>query len=82
MPVLLPRPSRARFLLLAGAALCLCAGPAEARRSATSAAAQPDAQPGVAWASGEAQPPNCTRGRRKFWQAGEGWVVRTITACR
>ncbi|MGU3540683.1 hypothetical protein [Methylobacterium sp. A54F] len=38
------------------------------------------ADPEVAWSSGDAA--TCSRGRRKFWQAGEGWVVRTITTCR
>jgi hypothetical protein len=68
--------------------------PAEARRAATPAPAeaQPDTrpsltqsgttQPGVAWTSGEAQAPNCTRFRRKLWQSGEGWVVKTVSTCR
>ena len=38
--------------------------------------------PGVTWTAGEAPAANCTRSRRKLWQEGEGWIVRTVTACR
>ncbi|AWN41242.1 hypothetical protein DK389_12815 [Methylobacterium durans] len=38
--------------------------------------------PAVTWTAGEAPAANCTRSRRKLWQEGEGWIVRTVTACR
>jgi hypothetical protein len=87
VPVLLSRPFRA--LGLASAAFCLLALPAEARR-ATPAASETEpagaqagaAPPEVAWTSGEAQAPNCPRFRRKLWQSGEGWVVKTVSTCR
>ncbi|KQT49340.1 hypothetical protein ASG52_09990 [Methylobacterium sp. Leaf456] len=37
-------------------------------------------KPGTAWTA--AEPDNCTRARRKLWQEGEGWIVKTITVCR
>ncbi|MDR7039385.1 MULTISPECIES: hypothetical protein [Methylobacterium] len=95
MPVLLSRPVRTSSLVLALAASCLIAAPAEARRGEKPGAAEPPArasvkapvkgpggEPAVAWTAGEAPAANCTRSRRKLWQEGEGWIVRTITACR
>lgn len=57
--------------------------PAEAKRSTTrEAAAQAgEAETGTSWASGVA-PADCRRSRRKLWQDGEGWVVKTIGTCR
>ncbi len=37
-------------------------------------------KPGTAWTA--AEPDNCARARRKLWQEGEGWIVKTITVCR
>lgn len=37
---------------------------------------------GATWTSAEPDTQNCARSRRKFWQAGDGWVVKTITVCR
>ena len=38
--------------------------------------------PGVTWTSSEPEAANCGRSRRKLWQAGEGWVVKSVTVCR
>ncbi|WP_019906124.1 hypothetical protein [Methylobacterium sp. 77] len=38
--------------------------------------------PGVTWASAEPDELRCGRSRRKLWQPGEGWVVKTVTVCR
>ncbi|WP_430912482.1 hypothetical protein [Methylobacterium sp. sgz302541] len=77
-----------RCLSALGLALALAAGltplPAEARRSTTREAATAAAQPGepeVAWTAGR-EPADCQRTRRKFWQAGDGWMVKTVTTCR
>ncbi|GJD95424.1 hypothetical protein [Methylobacterium iners] len=32
------------------------------------------------WTSAEPEP-SCHRSRRKLWQDGEGWVVKTVTVC-
>lgn len=37
-------------------------------------------KPGTAWTAAESD--NCARARRKLWQEGEGWIVKTITVCR
>lgn len=78
MPVLL-----ARCLLgfVLAASVVLTPRTAEARRATTREAAGTPAEPGVAWTSG-AEQGDCRRGRRKLWQMGEGWVVRTVTTCR
>ncbi|MEA1833987.1 hypothetical protein U8607_18015 [Methylobacterium durans] len=95
MPVLLSRPVRATSLALALAASWMVA-PAEARAGKKPAAQKPATAepaatasvtaaakaPGVTWTAGEAPAANCTRSRRKLWQEGEGWIVRTVTACR
>ncbi|GAB6844707.1 hypothetical protein HNR00_000290 [Methylorubrum rhodinum] len=44
------------------------------------APAAPAAKPGTVWTA--AEPDNCSRARRKLWQEGEGWIVKTITVCR
>lgn len=36
--------------------------------------------PSTAWTA--AEPANCTRLRRKLWQDGEGWIVKTVNICR
>ncbi|MCC0809248.1 hypothetical protein FPV16_24125 [Methylobacterium sp. W2] len=38
--------------------------------------------PAVTWTSAEPDDLQCGRSRRKLWQAGEGWVVKTVTVCR
>ena len=38
------------------------------------------ATPKGVWTSGE-QERACFRGRRKMWQAGEGWVVKKVNLC-
>nr|WP_244973489.1 hypothetical protein [Methylobacterium bullatum] len=38
--------------------------------------------PAVTWTSAEPDELRCGRSRRKLWQAGEGWVVKTVTVCR
>ncbi|KAB1072785.1 hypothetical protein [Methylobacterium planeticum] len=94
MPVPLSRPVRTTSAVLALLASCLVATPSEARRGETPPAAAapakppakppaaPGVTPGVTWTAGEAPAANCTRSRRKLWQEGEGWIVRTVTACR
>lgn len=42
--------------------------------------AAPAEKPGTTWTA--AEPDNCARARRKLWQEGEGWIVKTITVCR
>ncbi|GJE57812.1 hypothetical protein EKPJFOCH_4332 [Methylobacterium thuringiense] len=37
-------------------------------------------EPAGVWTSGE-QERACFRGRRKLWQAGEGWVVKKVNLC-
>lgn len=71
-----PRPVLAALLLLA-----LVPGEALAGRVPTARPAEPVA-PGTAWTSAEPESAACQRSRRKLWQAGEGWVVRTVTVCR
>lgn len=39
-------------------------------------------EPVGTWAAGISPAADCTRARRKLWQAGEGWIVKTITTCR
>lgn len=65
----------------------LAAGPAAARAPAAPRTITVEPAPAAtvagrqgAWTAGAAA--DCTRARRKFWQAGEGWIVRTITTCR
>lgn len=38
--------------------------------------------PAVTWTSAEPDELRCGRSRRKLWQAGEGWMVKTVTVCR
>ncbi|GBU19478.1 MULTISPECIES: hypothetical protein [Methylobacterium] len=81
----MPIPS-ARCLLALGliAGLGLSVVPAQARRSATSdpaPAADTVKEPEKAWTTGTV-PADCTRSRRKLFQPGEGWVVRSVTTCR
>ena len=71
-----PRPVLAALLLLA-----LVPGEALAGRSPTARPVDP-AVPSTAWTSGEPENAACQRSRRKLWQTGEGWVVRTVTVCR
>lgn len=86
MPVIPPASSRphrtvqAVFLLGLISALPPCV-------PAASAAGRPPTpipagRPGTTWTSAEATPANCSQSRRKLWQAGEGWMVRTVTICR
>lgn len=86
-------PLDARRLAIAAAVLGLACLPdaawAAARRASTPAKQAPVAAaqrsatpPGVAWAAAEPAPQNCSRSRRKLWQPGEGWMVRTVTTCR
>ena len=54
-----------------------------ARGSELSAGAEKQAvsEPRPRWTAGPASS-DCTRARRKLWQPGEGWLVKTITICR
>lgn len=69
-------------LLLAVSAMVMPAS-VQARRSTTVPPSERPAQtePETAWTAGTAQG-DCQRSRRKFWQEGEGWVVRSVTTCR
>ncbi|POR44805.1 hypothetical protein [Methylobacterium sp. V23] len=71
------RPAALAFLLL----VCLMPSEGQAGRSRTARVAEP-AAPVTSWTSSEPENPTCQRTRRKLWQAGEGWVVRSITVCR
>lgn len=53
---------------------------APAKSSVQAAAPAATEKPGTAWTA--AEPDNCARARRKLWQEGEGWIVKTITVCR
>ncbi len=61
-------------------------GDAAATPDATGALGRDEAEagqaPGVTWTSAEPEELRCGRSRRKLWQAGEGWVVKTVTVCR
>lgn len=39
------------------------------------------AESSAAWSSGEQPGRACSRGRRKLWQDGEGWVVKKVNLC-
>lgn len=69
-------------LALSGSPEALAAGKAKPEAQPTVRAAAPAAadRPGTAWTA--AEPDNCARARRKLWQEGEGWIVKTITVCR
>lgn len=58
----------------------LDAPPAAAR----SASVAPQAvAPATAWTGAVPEPePHCVRMRRKFWQTGEGWIVKAVSICR
>lgn len=79
---------RAPLLRLSLGLLCLApALPGEALAArktpppaARPAPAEPAQKPGTAWTA--AEPANCTRARRKLWQEGEGWIVKTVSVCR
>ena len=61
----------------------LAAGKAKPEAKPPLQAAAPAAaaeKPGTAWTA--AEPDHCARARRKLWQEGEGWIVKTITVCR
>ncbi|HEX8416479.1 MAG TPA: hypothetical protein VF641_02645 [Methylobacterium sp.] len=77
MPVLPPRLAFAILLGLAIAPVAALAEPAAPRAKATTAAGK---APDTAWTSAEPAQA-CSRSRRKLWQDGEGWVVKTITLC-
>ncbi len=69
----------------------LCLGlmlPGEAMAARKTAPSRPKAAPTAqpvatlpqtAWTA--AEPANCSRVRRKLWQAEEGWLVKTVTVC-
>ena len=79
------RPTLAAALL---AFACVVAAPAAARDSAPAPlrpsakqTVQPEAtEPTGAWAAASV-PTDCTRARRKLWQADQGWIVKAITTC-
>lgn len=49
-------------------------------RKAPPPVAQPaPVAPQTAWTA--AEPANCSRVRRKLWQADQGWLVKTVTVC-
>lgn len=63
-----------------GSGLGLTTAPAVAR--SMSPAPQPVA-PAITWTGTSPEPePHCVRVRRKFWQTGEGWIVRAVSICR
>ncbi len=73
--------SHVRRLVIALAALVL--PPAAAAEPAPQKPAA--VAPGVratnpTWTSAEPEA-SCHRSRRKLWQDGEGWVVKTVTVC-
>ncbi|HJE25351.1 MAG TPA: hypothetical protein K8W01_16970 [Methylorubrum populi] len=80
---------RASLFRLSLGTLCLAllplgsaeaAGKTSSSRSAESSAAQTVVtNPKTAWTA--AEPANCSRVRRKLWQADEGWLVKTVTVC-
>ena len=37
--------------------------------------------PTTSWTTAEPQNRACFKARRKFWQDGEGWIVKTTTIC-
>lgn len=43
-------------------------------------AVAPVEKPGTTWTAAEAV--QCSHARRKLWQEGEGWIVKTISVCR
>lgn len=77
----LSRPRASRSALAAFLFFALLPVEAMAGRSPTPRPSEP-VTPGTTWTSGEAESPACQRSRRKLWQAGEGWVVRSVTVCR
>ena len=77
---------RAPILRLSLGLLCLGPWPITAAvalaktGSARSAASQTVIKtPETAWTA--AEPANCSRARRKLWQADQGWLVKTVTVC-
>lgn len=78
MPVKQHPPSCALLVL---AALLAPVAASAAGRNPTAPPAPP-ARGATAWTAAESEPANCTQSRRKLWQAGEGWVVKTVTICR
>ncbi|WP_331285300.1 MULTISPECIES: hypothetical protein [Methylobacteriaceae] len=50
-----------------------------ARKAAPPLAQPTPAAPQTAWTA--AEPANCSRVRRKLWQADQGWLVKTVTVC-
>lgn len=80
MPVLLPR-HRLAIAVCLGLAAIPFAAVAEPAPWPKATATVPSAQaPNTTWTSAE-PPPACPRSRRKLWQDGEGWVVKTVTLC-
>lgn len=77
MPVLPPRHRRAFAALLALLIAPVVAVAEPAPRKATVPSAK---APNTTWTSAEPEQA-CTRSRRKLWQDGEGWVVKTVTLC-
>lgn len=78
MSVLPPRGLVASLALLGLVGLAGAAR-AEPARHRTGQPAT-DAAPRVAWTAADATA--CSRSRRKFWQEGEGWIVKTVSVCR
>lgn len=82
MSVLPPRrrvASLAAALALFGLPGLACAAEGQPVRQRTGQVV-PEAAPRVAWTAGDAV--SCSRTRRKFWQDGEGWIVKTVSVCR
>lgn len=93
-----PKPAKSVAAMKAGAAsrpLKPRGGPAATGPAATGSvatgsvakeASAPEAAameaPGVTWTSAEPDELRCGRSRRKLWQPGEGWMVKTVTVCR
>ncbi|NEU13618.1 hypothetical protein G3T14_15975 [Methylobacterium sp. BTF04] len=67
---------------MAAAAILLGAIPIGASAAGRPATPTPPERPATTWTSGESEPANCSHIRRKLWQDGEGWVVKTVTVCR
>lgn len=84
MPVKQHPTSRARrpvpALLVLGTLLVPTAALAAGRTPTPPPAPPP--RGAAAWTAAESEPANCSQSRRKLWQSGEGWVVKTVTVCR
>lgn len=54
---------------------------ARAEAARRTEAAKKAATTGPSWTAGEREETACSKGRRKLWQPGEGWVVKRVNVC-